>query len=117
MPFIHQQALTGDFLVSEAHGQRSRENVILAATTAVLPAGQLLSIGADGTYVVYAGPGADPEAPVTADGVLYSSAPISDDEQLVVIIARDAEVSAEMLTGLDDAARDSLAVHNIIVRD
>lgn len=117
MPFIHQQALTADFLVSEAHGQRSRENVILAVTAAVLPAGQLLSIGTDGTYVAYAGPGSDPEAPVSADGVLYGTAPISDDEQMVVIIARDAEVSAELLVGLDDAARDALAVRNIIVRD
>lgn len=119
MPFVHQQALTGNFLLSEANGQRSRENAVLAATAVVLPAGQLLTLGAGGVYAPYAGPGADADAPITADAVLYDNAPVSEGEQMVVAIVRDAEVSAEVLYGLDDEARASLAREGvgIIVRD
>ncbi|SSW68513.1 head decoration protein [Achromobacter agilis] len=116
MPFINQQARTADFILSEANGQRSRENAILAATLVTLAAGQLLTLGDDGKYVAYAGPGADPDAPITADAVLYGNAPVSDDDQQIVVIARDAELAGELLVGLDAPARVALQSAGIIVR-
>lgn len=117
MPFVTQAARTADFIVSEANGQRSRENAVIAATTDVLPAGQVLSLGVDGIYVAYDGAGDDPDAPLSADAVLYASAPISTAEQMVVVIARDAEVAAALLVGLDAGARASLAGRGVLVRD
>ena len=116
MPFIHQQARTVDFILSEANGQRSRENAILAATLVVLAAGQLLTLGDDGKYTAYAGPGSDPGAPLTADAVLSGNAPVSDDDQQVVVIARDAELAGVLLVGLDAPARVALQSTGIIVR-
>ncbi|CAB3898020.1 head decoration protein [Achromobacter sp. ACM03] len=116
MPFIHQQARTADFILSEANGQRSRENAILAATLVALAAGQLLTLGDDGKYAAYAGPGADPGAPITADAVLYGNAPVSDDDQQIVVIARDAELAGVLLVGLDAPARVALQSAGIIVR-
>lgn len=116
MPFIHQQARTADFILSEANGQRSRENGILAATTVALAAGQLLTLGADGKYVSYAGPGADPEAPISADAVLYSNVPVSDADQQIVVIARDAELARSLLVGLDAAGEAALAAAGILIR-
>lgn len=116
MPFIHQQARTADFILSEANGQRSRENALLAATLVTLAAGQLLTQGGDGKYVVYSGPGADPDAPITADAVLYSNVPASDADQQIVVIARDAELTGELLAGVDAPARVALGAAGIIVR-
>lgn len=116
MPFIHQQARTADFILSEANGQRSRENAILAATLVTLAAGQLLTQGGDGKYVAYAGPGADLDEPITADAVLYGNVPASDEDQQVVVIARDAELAGDLLVGLDAPARVALGAAGIIVR-
>lgn len=116
MSFVYQKARTADFILSEANGQRSRENALLAATLVTLAAGQLLTLGANGKYVAYAGPGADPEAPIKADAALYSNVPVSDEDQQIVVIARDAELAADLLVGLDAPAREALAVAGIIVR-
>lgn len=116
MPFTHQQPRTADFILSEANGQRSRENGVLAATTVALLAGQLLTLGGDGKYVAYAGPGADPEAPIAADAILYANVPASDADQQIVVIARDAEVASQLLIALDAGGEAALAANGIIVR-
>ncbi|MNY01125.1 hypothetical protein D3C86_1336430 [compost metagenome] len=88
----------------------------MAATLVSLAAGRLLTLGANGKYVAYTGPGADPEAPIKADAALYSNAPVSDEDQQIVVIARDAELAADLLVGLDAPAHETLAAAGIIVR-
>ncbi|MEN5162585.1 head decoration protein [Achromobacter kerstersii] len=116
MSFVYQKARTADFILSEANGQRSRENALLAATLVTLAAGQLLTLGGNGKYVAYAGPGADPDAPIKADAVLYSNVPVSDADQQIVVIARDAELAASLLVGMDAPGRETLGAAGIIVR-
>lgn len=43
MPFTHQAARAADFILSEANGQRSRENIIIAAGSGVVQAGTLIA--------------------------------------------------------------------------
>jgi len=43
MSFTHQAARAADFILSEANGQRSRENIIMAAGSGVVHAGTLIA--------------------------------------------------------------------------
>lgn len=115
MGFIEQKPRTADFLLSEANGQRSRENIFLK-TDKALPAGQLLAVGADGVYVPYGGAGDDPENQVVVAGVLYAGALASEDTQPAVAIVRDAEVAGGLLVGLDEPSSASLAKLGVLVR-
>lgn len=58
MTFIHQAARAADFILSEANGQRSRENVIIAAGSGVVQAGTLIAqVTASNTATVTAAAG------------------------------------------------------------
>lgn len=114
MGLSEQKPRTADFLLSEANGQRSRENILLK-TSKALPAGQLLAIGEDGVYVPYVGSGT-PEKPIEAVGVLYAGALEASDKQSAVAIVRDAEVAGGLLVGLDEPSSASLAKLGVLVR-
>lgn len=117
MGFIHQQARAADFILSEANGQRSRENVVLDPVDTDQVAGTLLTKKESGNYAPYAGPGADQDNPIPADAVLYAGVPASDAPQQIVIVARAAEVASALLVGLDAPARTTLEKQGVIVRD
>lgn len=105
----------GEFLLSEANGTRSREEVTLAATTGILPAGQLLGIvTASGEYAPYTPAASDGTETVAA--VLWAPAGISASPQRSVGIVRDAEVARALLVGLDTAGEADLLARGIIVR-
>ena len=105
----------GEYIRSEANGSRSRENITLAATDAVLPAGQLLGkVTASGLYVPYDPAGADGSE--TCAGILYAPAGSSAAEQRAVATARDAEVIGGLLTDLDEDATADLLALGIIIR-
>lgn len=85
---------TGDFLLSEANGTYSRENVILDA--GALDAGTVLGkLTASGKYVVLAPAAADGSE--DASGILWARADASTADAAIVVIARDAEVKADAL--------------------
>lgn len=106
---------TGEFLLSEAHNFRSRENIVIAAAAAALPTGTLLGkITASGKHVAYADGASDGSQ--TAVGILYATAPDLAGDQKAVMIARDAEVIQGELTGLDTAGRADLLALGIIIR-
>lgn len=109
---------TGEHVLSEANGARSREEGVLAAGN--LPAGAVLSLNGDAEYVpVNFG---DPEG--NAKAVLYAATDASDAKQPCVVHVRACEVHGEALTW-PDAATDSqiesgvndLIGRGIIVRD
>ena len=105
----------GEILLSEANGTRSREEITLAATAAVLPAGQLLgTVTASGHYAPYDPDGLDGTNAVTA--VLYAPVGISVAAQRSVGIVRDAEVKRALLTGLDVAGEAALLALGIVAR-
>ncbi|NHC62185.1 head decoration protein [Paenalcaligenes suwonensis] len=116
MGFTEQKPRAADFLMSEANGQRSRENIVVIGVETDLYAGQLLALRADGNYEPYKGPGDDEENPVKAAGVLYAGLPASTELRQAVCIKRDAEVAKELLIGLDKPAQFELAALGIVGR-
>ncbi|CAG2126905.1 hypothetical protein LMG31506_00231 [Cupriavidus yeoncheonensis] len=107
---------TAEFLLSEAEGMYSREQVTLAAGSPALPAGQLLGkVTATSKYVAYDNSATDGSQ--TAVAILYAPAPDLTADQKITIIARQAEVAAYALTGLDTPARADMVAAGIVVRD
>lgn len=105
----------GEFIVSEANGTRSREEVVIAAAAGALPVGQVLGkITASGKYVAYSNAANDGSE--TAAAILYAAAPDLAVDQKGVVVARDAEVDESLLTGLDSAGRTDLAALGIVLR-
>lgn len=106
---------TAEFLLSEAHNFRSRENIVISSTAGALPPGQLLGkITASGEYAAYNDAASD--GTQTAVGVLYAAAPDLTVDQKAVMIARDAEVIESQLTGLNANGRTDLLAAGIIIR-
>lgn len=106
---------TGEFLISEAPGSRSREEVTIAAAAGALQAGTVLGkITASGKYVAYNN-GASDGSEVAA-GILYAAAPDLAADQKAVAFVRDCEVANLRLTGIDAPGKVYLAALGIIVR-
>lgn len=114
-----------EFLISEANGQLSREQVTLTASQgALLPGTVMAKVTGTGNYVPYDDDanGATPGTGVAA-GILCYAAPDSASTQIVTIIARQAEVKSSMLVweasndaGEKTAALAELAALGIIAR-
>lgn len=106
---------TGEFIISEANGTRSREEITIAAAAGALAAGTVLGkITASGKYTAYANGAAD--GTEVAAGVLYCAAPDVAADQPGVMICRDAEVAENFLTGIDAAGKTDLGAVGVIVR-
>jgi hypothetical protein len=115
MPTLTEGRHTAEFLLSEANGYQSREQVVLAAAAPALSAGTVMGkITASGKYVAYSNAAVDGSQ--TAVGILYANAENSAADQKVTIIARNAEVKGVALTGSDAPALVELAAIGIIVR-
>lgn len=106
---------TGEFLLSEANGTRSREQVVISSTAGAMVAGTLIGKMANGKYKAYANANSAGDADAAA-GVLYHDVPDLAVDQKAVMIARDAEVMSSELTGSDSAGLTDLAALGIIVR-
>ncbi|WP_366655343.1 head decoration protein [Fodinicurvata sp. EGI_FJ10296] len=92
---LNEGRRTGEFLVSEASGYRSRDQGQLM-TDEPLPAGTVLGrITATGTFVPL-NPGAD-DGGETPAAILYANAEASESSQPATVILRDAEVNAHCL--------------------
>jgi hypothetical protein len=103
----------GEFLVSEANGSRSREQVTV--TGGNYPAGQVLGkITASDKYTAYDAGASDGSE--TAVAILWSAADASTSDLEKAVIARDAEVSEALLTGIDADGKADLAAAGIICR-
>lgn len=85
---------TGDFLLSEANGTLSRENIIVATGT-LQPGTVLGKITASGKYAILA-PAAE-DGTQTAAAVLWAAVDASGGDAAAVAIVRDAEVKADGL--------------------
>ena len=107
---------TAEFLLAEANGTLSREQVVFAATTDIIPAGTVVAqLSTTGNkWVPYDSEG-DNAADV-AKGILYAELPVSTGDQPATVLVRHCEVSGEHLTGLDADATTALAAAHVIVR-
>jgi len=115
MATLTEARRTGEFIISEANGTRSREVVTIAAAAGAMVAGTVLSkLDADGKYVEYDNAGTD--GTQTAAAILYAAVGNAAADQTAVVIVRDAEVDEALLTGIDAGGKVDLAAVGIIVR-
>lgn len=94
MPIVNDTFRTAEFLVSEANGYRSREQVTITTADAAWPSGTVLAI-VGGDYKRYDGDGVGDAA--IAVGILYEAI-ASGETAKRTIINRDAEVELAHLT-------------------
>ena len=113
----------GEFLMTEANGQRSRENITVASGAGLIAPGTVLGkVTASGKYVASAGGASDGSQSAVAIA-LYGWDASSQDVDIAAIV-RDAEVNGNVLTYHADrdltaekvAANADLAAVGIIVR-
>jgi len=114
---------TGEFILSEANGDRSRDNITVELANAAdngIDAGTVLGMRAsDGKYLAYDDTATD--GTETVAGILY--APTGDldggGDVAAVIVNADAEVIGEKIigpTGAEDDVETGLAALGIKVR-
>jgi hypothetical protein len=103
-----------EFILSEANGFLSREEVDVTLGVAAIKSGTVMGVNGDGKYVPYSN-AADDGSEVAA-GILYTGLPIGTGDVKAVVFARDCEVVRAALTGLDAAGEADLAAKGIIVR-
>jgi hypothetical protein len=117
---LTEKTHTGGFLISEADGKRSRENVTLISGQDLYPGAVLGKITTGGKYTALDQGASDGSQ--TAAGILYGRGDASTADLVVCIIARDAEVNGnELLWGSEsptevDTGITELATLGIIVR-
>lgn len=107
-----------EFLVSEASGLRSREEIVLAQDADAYVAGTVLEDVGDGTHTRFDG------ATGTAVGILMLGVDAVTADEKATAVVRDAEIRSDALVYLDaatqghkDAALASLAALGIIARE
>lgn len=113
----------GEFILSEANGQRSRETITIASGAGVIAAGTVLGkVTASGKYVASAVGASDGSEVPSAIAIYGADASASD--ATVSAIVRDVEVNGKCLTWHADrdqpaekaAANAVLANLGVIVR-
>ena len=113
----------GEFLMAEAKGQRSRENITIAGGAGIIAPGTVLGkITATGKYLASAVGATDGSQTAGAIALYGCDATASDAD--IAAITRDAEVNGKILTYHPDrdqsaekaAAQADLAAVGIIVR-
>jgi len=104
-----------EFVLTEASGQRSRENIVVVQTGAAILSGTVLGkVTASGKYAPYSNAAAD--GTEVAAGVLYNYLPAKTGDSKAVGFMRDCEVMRGAMTGLDSAGEVDLVAKGVIVR-
>lgn len=85
----------GDFILSEANGNRSRDNVTIVSGQDLAAGTVLGKITASGKYTAYNNAAANGSE--VAAGVLYAAVDASAADKAGVAIVRDAEVNSDQL--------------------
>jgi len=97
----------GEFLVSEARGNRSRDVGTIAATSISYQSGTIVSfVVATGKYTAY---DETSQTANTAAAVLYDHADPRGGDVHATLITRDAEINAQQITGLPTITPQGLA--------
>lgn len=104
----------GEFILAEANGTLSREEIVISSGEGVLKAGTVLGKLASGEYAAYDNAASDGSQ--TAVGILYAGVDATSADAPAVMIARHAEVVEAALTGIDAAGKTDLAAAQIIFR-
>lgn len=121
MTILTEGQHTGEFLLSESHGTRSREAVNVVAATDLAPGTVLGIVASTGDYTPF-----NPDAQTgeqTAKAILWDACEADSSGLEATVIARDAEVNgaelvwpADIEAGEKTAAIAHLAAVGLIVR-
>lgn len=108
-PIQHTEpARTGEHVLSEAAGSRSREAIVVASGAHA--AGTVLAMASDGTYVAH-DPTANDGTEIAA-GILYGPADATDGPVPAVAHVRDCEVNGTGVIWAADMTDDQLGAMN-----
>lgn len=123
-PTLEEKRGPGMFIVSEANGHRSREEIVVADSAVVEPGTILGKITASGKFVQADNVTPAADGSETAAGILYKRTDADGQDAEAVAIVRDAEVFRDELVypdGADQAQKDEidadLLALGIVVRD
>ncbi|MCK2095225.1 head decoration protein [Thauera aromatica] len=110
---------TGSYILSEANGTRSREDLVIASGAGVLEPGTVLgkitAVGANqGKYAPYDDTADD--GTEAAAAILYQAVDATATDAKAVGHVRDCEVAELRLVGIDAAAKVDLAALGVLVR-
>ncbi|MBP1852126.1 head decoration protein [Rhizobium halophytocola] len=113
---------TAHYIVSEASGYRSREQIVIASGSGKIDAGAVLGqVTATAKYVPFNPAGGDGSE--TARAVLYEGCDATSADVRCTVTARDTEIQADVLGWVDGttdiqktAALASLAALGIVAR-
>lgn len=114
MTILNEGIHTGEFLLSEANGSLSREEVTVVSGAAMVSGTVLGKVTASGKYAAYNNGASDGSE--VAKAVLYNGLAASGSDRKAVVIVRQAEVAAARLTGNDSSGTTDLLAQTIIVR-
>lgn len=117
MPTFNEPVRPLEFLVSEANGQLSRQQVVIAIAAPAMVAGTVLGrITANGQYTIYNNGAADGSE--VADAVLAYDVPDSAAVQNAVVIDRLAEVQGALLNwGANDGAGITAGTTDLLAKN
>jgi hypothetical protein len=107
---------TGEFILSEANGTRSREQVVVVSGAGKLAAGTVLGkVTASGKYAAY--DNAAETGVEVAAGILYAAVDATSADAPAVIVESHAEVSADQLGwGTNDATGKTAGKADLLAR-
>ena len=116
MTTLTQGMQTGEFVLSEASGMRSRDQktVTIAGGVALASGTVLGKVTATGKLKAYND--ANSDGTQTAVGILYNPLPEVDGDYKATVFTRDCEVIGDRLAGSDANGVVDLAALGIIVR-
>lgn len=115
MPILTQSPKIEEFVLSEANGFLSREEVTVTLSGTTLLSGTVMSqLTATGKWVKYDDVGTDGSE--VASGILYTSQPAITGDVKAVMFVRDCEVTRAALTGLNANGEADLTSKGIRVR-
>lgn len=96
MTVLTETLHAGGFLIREANGDRSREQITIAGGIGDLVAGQVISQRADGKWVDYDN-SVSSGAGGAAEGILFADSPETGADREAVGIVREATVNEDEL--------------------
>lgn len=112
---VNQVPRVEEFLLAEANGFMSREEVTVTLSGAAIKTGTVMStLTASGKWVPYTGAGTT--GTQTASGILTNTLSAATGDVKALMFVRDCEVTRAALTGLTTNAVADLAAKGVIVR-
>lgn len=106
----------GEFLISEANGELSREEVTVVSGQNLVGGSVVGKITATSKYAIYDNGASD--GTQAAAGVLYGAVNASGGDKIGAIIERDAEVDGDLLNwGANDGAGITAGIADLLAKN